>query len=409
MNNTLQTYKGKTLSSVPQGYVPFLLAEFIENGTNDILYIAGSGAELEEVANVVHFIAPEAEVLKFPAWDTVPYDRVSPSAGIMGERVETLIKLAFEPNGKKKRLIVASVGSAIQKLPPKKIFLNAQRVFKKGGVFLFNDFLHYASINGYQRVEQVMEPAEYAVRGDIIDIFPSSAAEPIRIDLFDDTIEKIRVFDPVTQRTVREIESYEIGLAGEVVLDSNTVENFRNAYREAFGAAGLRDELYESISNGVKYIGYENWLPFFYDEPLLTLFDYLPSADVILGANVPVALGAKTESIRDYYTARLEALNNLTADETVYRPIKPEGLYLTQEDFDAMMRAKKAIFLSDLSTPNDEKTQNLEVVPARDFSYTLKVSLENVYQNLKDYSTWLSAARSTTCARPRSVPTSWKA
>lgn len=385
MDETLQTYNGKILSAVPQGYVPFLLKDLVAKATNDILYIAGSGAELEETANVMRFIAPETEVLKFPAWDTVPYDRVSPSAGVMGERVETLSKFAFEPNAKKPRLIVASVGSAIQKLPPKKIFLNARRVFKKDGVFHFNDFLHYATINGYQRVEQVMEPSEFALRGDIIDIFPSSADEPVRIDLFDDTIEKIRVFDPVTQRTVREVESYEIGLAGEIVLDSNTIENFRNAYREAFGAAGLRDELYESISNGAKYIGYENWLPFFYDEPLLTLFDYVPMADVILGANVPVALGAKTESIRDYYTARLEALNNLTADETVYRPIKPEGLYLTQEEFDERMCLKKAIFLSDLSTPNDEKTQNLGVVPARDFSYTLKVSLENVYQNLNTY------------------------
>lgn len=385
MNNTLETYKGKTLSSVPLGYVPFLLAELIKSSKKDILYVAGSGNELQEVANVFEFVAPDVEVLRFPAWDTVPYDRVSPSGAVMGARVETLSKLAFEPNGKKPRLIVASVGSVIQKLPPKKIFLNARRMFKKGGIFNFNDFLHYAAINGYLKVEQVMEPAEYALRGDIIDIFPSSAGEPVRLDLFDDTIEKIRVFDPVSQRTVREIESYEIGVAGEIVLDSHTIETFRNAYLEAFGAAGLRDEIYESISNGIKYIGFENWLPFFYDESLLTLFDYVPLAEVFVGANVLSALEAKTESIHDYYMARMDALKNLTADETAYRPILPELLYLKPEEFDGILKQKQAISLSDLSTPNNHATINLEAVPVRDFSHTLKVSLESVYQNLKTY------------------------
>lgn len=385
MNNTLEIYKGKTLSSVPLGYVPFLLAELIKSSKKDILYVAGSGNELQEVANVFEFIAPDVEVLRFPAWDTVPYDRVSPSGAVMGARVEALAKLAFEPNGKRPRLIVASVGSVIQKLPPKKIFLNARRVFKKGGVFNFNDFLHYAAINGYQRVEQVMEPAEYALRGDIIDIFPSSSTEPVRLDLFDDTIEKIRVFDPVSQRTIREINSYEIGVAGEIVLDANTIEIFRNAYLEAFGAAGLRDEIYESISNGVKYIGFENWLPFFYDEPLLTLFDYVPLAAVFVGANVLSALEAKMESIHDYYLARTDALKNLTADETAYRPILPELLYLKSEEFAGILKQKQAISLSDLSTPNNGATINFEALPVRDFSHILKVSLESVYQNLKAY------------------------
>lgn len=385
MSNSLQTYKGKTLSSVPQGYVPFLLADLIKSAKNDILYVAGSGSELEEVANVFEYIAPDVEVLRFPAWDTVPYDRVSPSAAVMSVRVETLSKLALGPSGAKPRLIVASIGSTIQKLPPKKVFLNARRIFKKGGVFHFNDFLHYAAINGYLKVEQVMEPAEYAVRGDIIDIFPSSATEPVRLDLFDETIERIRVFDPVSQRTIREIDSYEIGVAGEIVLDSNTIETFRTAYLEAFGAAGLRDEIYESISNGVKYIGYENWLPFFYDEPLLTLFDYAPSADVLISSNANVALDSKIESIHDYYVARVEALKNLSSDETVYRPIVPECLYLTQENFEGLLSQKKATLLSDLSTPNNQNTINLEAVPTRDFSHTLKVSLESVYQNVKAY------------------------
>ena len=139
---------------------------------------------------------------------------------------------------------------------------------KVGESLNFNDFLHYASVNGYSRVEQVMEPGEYAVRGDILDIFPTGTTEPLRIDLFGDEVEKIRTFDVLSQRTTGEKKSYLFRAAGEVVLDDNTVKTFRSRYREAFGAAFKDDEIYEAVSNGRKYMGMENWLPFFYEEPL---------------------------------------------------------------------------------------------------------------------------------------------
>ena len=161
----------------------------------------------------------------------------------------------------------------MQKLPPAKIFLNSSREVKAGGKLNFNDFLHYAAVNGYNRVEQVIEPGEYAVRGDIIDIFPVGSEEPLRIDLFDDEVERIRTFDAMNQRTTGEIKSYTFKVMSEVVLDANTIKNFRGKYREAFGAAFQEDEIYEAISNGKKYIGMENWLPFFYEESLPSLFD----------------------------------------------------------------------------------------------------------------------------------------
>lgn len=122
--------------------------------------------------------------------------------------------------------------------------------------------MHYAATNGYNRVEQVIEPGEYAVRGDIIDIFPVGTADPLRIDLFDDEIERIRTFDAMSQRTTGERRSYTFKVMSEVLLDANTIRSFRTKYREAFGAAFNEDEIYEAVSNGQKYIGMENWLPF---------------------------------------------------------------------------------------------------------------------------------------------------
>jgi len=386
MEKSIEAFLGKTISSVPLSYTPFLLADFIKTSQRDILYVASSGKELEEIASCFSFLAPDVQVLKLPAWDTVPYDRVSPNVSVVGQRLETLSRLSFEPNVKKPRLIVASVGSVLQKLPPQKIFLNSQRIFEVGGKFDFNDFMHYASINGYTKVEQVMEPAEYAVRGDIIDIFPASSNVPLRLDLFDDEIEKIRTFDVISQRTTGEVKSYALKIADEVVLDKNTIQNFRQNYRESFGAAGLKDELYESISNGVKYIGFENWLPFFYDEPLKTIFDYVPMALVVLSQHIMEAVSSKEDSIYDYYTARIEALKvKDVSSDMVYRPVLPDLMYVNQKDFEALLRQKNAIFLSDLSTPTSADVVNLSVIPSRDFAHAKNISLKTVYEDLKDY------------------------
>ena len=386
MKLDFEKYHSQILSSVPLSYTPFLLADLIKTSKHDILYVASNGQELEQVADAFSFLMPDVEVLRFPAWDTVPYDRVSPNVNVVGKRLETLSKLTSGVKEGKKKLIVSSVGAVLQKLPPKKIFLNSQRTLQVGGKFDYNNFLHYALINGYTKVEQVMEPAEYAVRGDIVDIFPASADQPLRIDLFDDEIEKIRLFDPISQRTTGEIKSYMFGVADEVVLDKNAIENFRQRYREAFGAVGLKDELYESISNGAKYIGFENWLPFFYEDGLPTLFDYLPMAEVVLSQHIDDALQAKEDSIYDYYTARIEALKVKQAnDETIYRPVMPELMYLTKNEFEGLVEDKKAVRLSEMSMPDSADVLNLKVIPGRDFAHAKNISVSAVYEDLKDY------------------------
>ncbi|MBE6451515.1 MAG: transcription-repair coupling factor [Alphaproteobacteria bacterium] len=379
--NKIQIY-----SSIPNGFDAFWLNDFVKNNNKTTLYIVSNGIELFQTAELVKYINPNVEVLMFPAWDTVAYDRASPNVNILSQRLETLSKLVLDPNPKQKRIVITSVGAAIQKLPPKKIFLNSNKTIKIGSKFDFNGFLHYCAINGYTKVEQVMEPAEFALRGDIIDIFPSGASQPIRIDLFDDEVENIRTFNPLNQRTTGTLSAYTFLVANEVVLNENTIKNFRLSYRESFGTNGLKDEIYEWISEGKKYIGMENWLPFFYDEPLPSLFDYVLNADIVLGNNYDDALKAKKESIIDYYTARLEALNmEQKSDELVYRPIKPELLYLTQDEFEKIINDKNAVKLTALSLPDSENVTNLSVIPARNFAHAKNINQAAVYQDLKDY------------------------
>ena len=385
MQQDFDAFCGKRITSVCDGCEPFVLA-LMAAKERPLIYIASDGNSLAQTAAMLRLIHPEFVVLEFPAWDTVPCDRVSPNSGIAAKRIATLSQLVFG-EFKQPLIIVTSLGAVLQKLPPAKIFRNAQKKIKVGGKLNFDEFLHYISINGYTRVEQVMEAGEYAIRGDITDIFPSGMENPLRIDLFDDEVERLRFFDAVTQRTLGELKEYDFQVAGEVVLDANTIRCFREKYRELFGADGMHDEMYEAISEGRKYIGMENWLPLFYDDVLPTLFDYVPNAAVAVGRNVDEALKAKTEGIYDYYAARMEALGMRRGklEDEAYRPLKPEMLYLTADEFKQKLQNKQAAIFSALAAPAADDVVDMQTIPGRDFAHAKNVNGAAVYAELKDY------------------------
>lgn len=386
MQYNIAQYKGATFSSVAKGFGAFLAGNFAQNSSTDILYILEDGTALADAAAEAAYLYPDLQILKFPAWDTVPYDRTSPNPAIVAQRIACLAELVSNPTPQKPRLILTSVGAVLQKLPPQKIFLNSMREVSVGNKLNFDDFLHYAAVNGYTRTAQVFEPGEFAVRGDIIDIFPTGTEEPLRIDLFDDEVERIRTFDVMTQRTTGELKKYRFEVMSEVVLDANTIKCFRSKYREAFGADFNGDEIYEAVSSGRKYIGVENWLPFFYDDPLPTLFDYLPAAALVVSDKVFEAAVSKADSIADYYHARLEALKIKSSAETeAYRPVKPELLYLTDKQFEQKTADKKAVVLTAMNIPVSETVIDCQLVPGRDFSSAKNIAAGEVYLELKNY------------------------
>lgn len=386
MSIDFNDYNTKTLSSVAKDAEAFAIRDLFYRTDRDLLCILSDGVSLTQVHTLFKVIDPEIEVLLFPAWDTVPYDRVSPNPHILSQRIDTLSKLTLESEEKKHRIILSSIGAVIQKLPPKKIFINTRKLLKVGETLNFDNFLHYAVINGYTRVEQVMEAGEYAVRGDIIDIFPSGAERPIRIDLFDDEIERLRYFEVETQRSTGDIQFYNFDSANEVILDQNTIKTFRSKYREAFGAAGLKDELYESVSNGKKYLGMENWLPFFYDDALPTIFDYIPQADVIIGIDASNALKAKLEAIEDHYQSRLEALkiNNPMAEVDAYRPITTDLLFLEEKEFIAGVHSKRYCSLTNRALPDAKDVIDFGAKPQKIFASLKNINNLSIYEDLRN-------------------------
>lgn len=387
MQYNLDKYLGKTLASLPKGADISLLGEFLHHNNGDIIYIVPNGVELSNAADLLEYIYPTAQVLRFPAWDTTPYDRSSPNSEVIAQRVATLSELAIHPSSPRSRIIITSAGAVMQKLPPKRIFINALREIKVGDKLEFNDFVHYAAMNGYVRVEQVFEAGEYALRGDIIDIFPVGTSEPLRIDLFDDEVERIRTFDVMSQRTTGELTSYLFKVMSEVILDDNTVSSFRSNYREAFGSGSGDDEIYAAVSAKNKYIGMENWLPLFYDNNLISLFDYLPQATIILSDEVTPAIQSKSESIADYYKARLEAMSIKVADGAeVYRPILPELLYLQPSQLEKIFAHHQAVNFTANNLPSADNVIDMAAVPMRSFIGLKSVETSaQSYDELRDF------------------------
>ena len=328
-----------TIAGLPEGADALVLVELARaTGGADILHVARDGQRLERLQDGLRFFSPEREVLVFPAWDCLPYDRMSPHPDIVAERLETLSRLAApKAPGAPARIILASVGAALQRVPPKSLYTEAATILRKGQTVDVDWLTKFLGENGYGRAETVMEPGEFAVRGGLFDLFPPGTKEPLRLDLFGDTLESIRSFDPMSQRSTGTRDEVVLLPVSEVLLTPQSIERFRSGYRELFGNVSGEDLLYESVSAGQRLVGVEHWLPLFHDH-METLLDYCPGAIVTADHEAAEAFNARYELIADYYDARQKtgAKGGMTGGAD-YKPVPPERLYLKPSEWERLL------------------------------------------------------------------------
>lgn len=328
-----------TIAGLPEGADALVLAELARaTGGADILHVARDGQRLERLQDGLRFFSPEREVLVFPAWDCLPYDRMSPHPDIVAERLETLSRLAApKAPGAPARIILASVGAALQRVPPRSLYSEAATILRKGQTIDVAWLTKFLGENGYGRAETVMEPGEFAVRGGLFDLFPPGTQEPLRLDLFGDTLEAIRSFDPMSQRSTGTREEVVLLPVSEVLLTPQSIERFRSGYRDLFGNVSGDDLLYEAVSAGQRHVGVEHWLPLFHDH-METLLDYCPGALVTADHDAAEAFNARYELIADYYDARQKtgAKGGMTGGAD-YKPLPPDRLYLKPSEWDRLL------------------------------------------------------------------------
>jgi transcription-repair coupling factor (superfamily II helicase) len=344
-----------TIAGLPEGADALALAEIARTtGGQDILHVARDGQRLERLQDGLRFFAPEREVLVFPAWDCLPYDRLSPHPDIVAERLETLVKLATPKKpGAPARVILASVGAVLQRVPPRSLYAEAASVLRKGQTLDVNWLSKFLSENGYGRADTVMEPGEFAIRGGLVDLFPPGTPEPLRLDLFGDSLESIRSFDPMSQRSTGVRDEVILLPVSEVLLTPESIERFRGGYRELFGNVAGEDVLYEAVSAGQRHVGMEHWLPLFH-ERLETLIDYCPDVVVTADHQIAEAFEARHELITDYHDARVKtgAKGGMSGGAD-YKPIPPERLYLKPSEWDRLLEGHPVGQFTTFDAPPD--------------------------------------------------------
>ena len=371
-----------TVGGAPEGFDARLVLQEVEARAGPVIHVARDDKRMAAMAAALEFFAPDMPVIRFPGWDCLPYDRVSPNADISATRMATLATLV---HGAPQRFVLLTTLNAVtQRVPPRDVLREAAFAAARGERIDEKALRDFLVRMGFSQAPTVTEPGDYALRGGIIDIYPPGEAGPVRLDLFGDVLDGIRRFDPGSQRTTDTLQKIELAPVSEVILDDEAIRRFRQNYRIEFGAAGTDDPLYEAVSAGRKHAGVEHWLPFFH-ERLELVFDYLPGAAITLDDRVAPARAARWEGVTDQYEARQHALTQKSRGDTVYKPVPPGLLYLDEAAWQAALGARRVLQFAVLPQATGQGVIDSGGRIGRSFAPERQQENVNLFSVLKDH------------------------
>ncbi len=397
-----------TIYGAPEGQDARILADKAREAAKNqevLLHIALDDGRIEVLKELFSFFAPDVAILDFPAWDCLPYDRVSPTNDIVARRVVALGQLLSWQRDDKylPRIVLTTVNAATQRVMPQGVLEKSTFSISEGSHLDMDALCTHLAGNGYVRNETVREAGEYAIRGGIIDLFPSDSELPTRIDLFGDEVDSMRTFDPLTQQSDKaksKEKSLTLNPVTEFFLDEESQKEFRKNYRERFGVVKDDDPLYSAVSEGRRYNGADHWLPLFYDKPLSTLFDYIPQRVVTLDAQTVASIEERLAQVDDFFSARQTLAkaastrkknskkgHDVSLTGAVYNPLPIDTLYLTQKESVDLIISQAAM-LSAFAAPDDQGVDG-GGRRGRDFSDVRALPDGNV---LAEVSTYLMSA-----------------
>ena len=362
-----------------------------------VCHVALDDIRLSALTELLAFFTPDIDVITLPAWDCLPYDRVSPHTDVMAARVAALSVLqGWREDGLyKPRIILTTVNALVQRVMPP-ASLQASQLDARAGKRLEVDSLkNFLVSNGYMRSDTVREAGEFALRGDIIDIFPPGYESPVRIDLFGDEVESIRSFDPVSQMTTGIMDSFTLRPATEYFLNEDGINRFRSGYRDLFGVVQTDNPLYEAVSEGRRHAGMEHWLPLFHEQ-MATIFDYLNNPVITFDHQADIARRERLVQIEDFYKARKtldESLlqrkkrkdQDVSLTGTIYHPLPPERLYVFDAEFARLIDGLNAREILPFGGQDEDRA----VRRARDFADVRAQPGVNVFGEVHKYLTSL--------------------
>ena len=301
------------------GSLPYFLTQNLPSDQTKIVFTPDAESALR-LQTAWQFFRPADNALFLPDWETLPYERFSPHQDLVSERLSVLWQLK---NGLADALFVP-VSTAMQRLAPAP-FLLGRTFWLKTGQRLDIAALRQNLVEaGYSAVSNVVAGGEFAVRGGIVDLFPTGSDTPYRIDLFDDEIDSIKTFDPDSQSTVAPVSEIRQLPAHEFPTDDEAQKIFRSRFREEVNGNPNEAAVYKAVSNGQFGAGVEYYLPLFFEDGCATLFDYVG------GDALAVCVGDVHAEARRFEAEVKSRFQMAQGDET-YPPLPPQHLYLAAE------------------------------------------------------------------------------
>lgn len=383
--------KSLTAAGLPEGADALVFCKAVKQRGGRGVFIARDDTRAASFTAACRYFAPDIVVLNIPAWDCLPYDRISPSRSLAAKRAAALFTLAtLSPDT---QLIVVTTGSAaMQKVPPRSALAEAGFQAVAGQSMPREQLQSYLDHNGYSRASTVMEAGDYAIRGGIIDVFPPALKDPIRLDFFGDELESIRSFDVSTQRTTDELKYVQLAPVSEVFLSEDAISLFRTSYVAAFGGGISRDPTYAAVSDGIRTQGIEHYLPLFHSHTE-TLFDYAgPNALYAFDGLLNEARAERWDTIEDFYSSRKEhaeardtGSGNPSKTSGLYRPLEPSRLYLDAEEWSKLISPLLVRTHSVFRPADAENLVDFGGRVGRSFSPERRTEGANVFEAVKEH------------------------
>lgn len=335
---------------VPVGHLPdasvsWVTAILSEHTKRPVVLVTGKASRAEALYRELLFFSekagPPLALLPFPAWETLPFERLSPFPTLVGERITTLFRLtqmsgigpvqAADEEGNNRAVIITTARALMQRVMPAHPLSEHGFSIAQGDQLDLTAFRIFLATAGYYPAAQVSEPGEFSVRGGILDFFPPGHDDPVRIELFGDEVETLRLFDPVTQRSTDRIPTIQALPIGEILLTEENIRRFRTNFRAFFGGNSAQTEIYKEISKGNKIQGMEPFLPLFYDRTE-TFFDYLPKeTHIILEPQTFPEMSRFEEEIQTRYRMLTQEDSSPGQPSESHLHLPPDQLYLTEK------------------------------------------------------------------------------
>ena len=288
-----------------------------------LVVICADAADVYRLSQEISWFAPNLSVSSLPDWETLPYDVLSPQEDLVSERLATLYRLSTERS--EGDVVLVSAVTASQRFAPVSFVGGNTFFFRTGDTVSLTSLKSNLVKAGYANVKEVLAAGEFAVRGEIVDVFPMGTDRPFRLDFFDDEIESIRWFDVETQRSMEKVDEIRLLPGHEFPVNEEALTAFRQRWRVRFPGDPSKFLPYKDAGNGILSPGIEYYQPLFFDETA-TFADYLtPETRVVFVGDIQKAL----EGFLRETTQRARIL----ASDPLRPALEPKELWLTPEDF----------------------------------------------------------------------------